>query len=152
MSKLDIVKIRTAMGATQEQFAKIIGVSRRTVAAYEAGSDIPESRLKLINMLVDNMKIQDIKDKSTIQLKEKSETNTIEEPNSEYISQEGNDDLVAKLHVEIEFLKDHIKTLKEFVIEKTKLSELYEKSNNDLRATISILEEQLKAFKNGSSE
>ena len=103
-------------------------------------------------MLVDNMKIQDIKDKSTIQLKEKSETNTIEEPNSEYISQEGNDDLVAKLHVEIEFLKDHIKTLKEFVIEKTKLSELYEKSNNDLRATISILEEQLKAFKNGSSE
>ena len=53
MTNIDIRLIRQKLGISQEELGKMIGVSRNTIANYEKGGVIPESKhdllLKLMN-------------------------------------------------------------------------------------------------------
>jgi transcriptional regulator with XRE-family HTH domain len=51
MSDLDFKSKRKALGFTQEQVAKALGVDRRTIIKYEQGFTIPDSKAKLMDFL-----------------------------------------------------------------------------------------------------
>lgn len=63
---IDIKKIRKSLGLTQEEFAKEIGVDRRTIINYEKGETIPDSKVKLIHFLIES------KNNSTLEVFEKT--------------------------------------------------------------------------------
>lgn len=119
MNNLDIVKIREEFGFTQQQFADFIGVDRRTVINWEKGRLIPESKVMLIEMLL-----------------EKKRNN-----NTKAVLDETSNSKID-LTREVEELKDHIKTLKNFLEEKSTISEFY-------KAEISKLKEEIEALKSG---
>lgn len=52
---MDVKELRSSLGLSQEQFAKKIGVSVRTVANWEAGKVIPASKMELLQGLQPNM-------------------------------------------------------------------------------------------------
>jgi len=52
---LDIKKIRKDLKLSQEEFAKLIGVTRQTIVNYENGGVIPESKIDFISQLLDKM-------------------------------------------------------------------------------------------------
>lgn len=52
MSDLDIKKIRKNLFLTQEEFAKLLGVTRNTVLNYERGKPIPESKSTILSKLL----------------------------------------------------------------------------------------------------
>jgi transcriptional regulator with XRE-family HTH domain len=118
MNKIDIFKIREELGLTQQKFADLIGVDRRTVINYEQGSKIPESKTKLLEMLLAEKR----KPKNNI-IQERIEIN--------------NTPTIDNLNREVLDLKDHIRTLKEFLEEKSKLSEMYKNENLSLREKLS---------------
>lgn len=119
MNSLDIVKIREEFGFTPTQFSEFIGVDRRTVVNWEKGRLIPESKVMLIEMLLEK--------------KRNNNKNSVLDENPEK---------KIDLTREVEELKDHIKTLKNFLDEKTIISELYK--NEILK-----LKEEIEVFKNG---
>jgi DNA-binding XRE family transcriptional regulator len=49
---LDIKKERTNRGMTQQQFAELLGVTRKTIVSYEAGGNIPETKIKMFTKLL----------------------------------------------------------------------------------------------------
>lgn len=51
MNDLDIRKVRENLGMTQEEIAKTLGVSARTIQNYEAGGVIPRSKHEIIRSL-----------------------------------------------------------------------------------------------------
>jgi len=116
MNGLDIIKIREEFGFTPTQFAKFIGIDRRTVVNWENGRLIPESKVLLIEMLLEK--------------KRNNKKNPILEENPE-----------KKLELirEISELKDHIKTLKSLVEEKTIVLELYRNENSKLKDELDAL-------------
>jgi len=128
MTDLDIIKIRMDLGKNQREFAEFLGVDRRTVINYEQGKKIPSSKIKLLKILLSNLRsnsgdnILEIKNNRVPQ---KSET--VAETNE-------------SLHREILDLKDHIKTLKDFLDEKNKLAEMYMNENKLLKEKIIKLE------------
>jgi transcriptional regulator with XRE-family HTH domain len=121
MNKIDIFKIRQDLGLTQQKFADLLGVDRRTIINYEQGSKIPESKTKLLELLLADRK--------------KPKTNVVEQPIS--IDNTFN---IDNLNREVLDLKDHIRTLKEFLEEKSKLSEMYKNENLSLRDKLSKYE------------
>lgn len=48
---MDLKQLRKASNLTQDALAKKLGVDRRTIINYEKGEFIPDSKIKLINML-----------------------------------------------------------------------------------------------------
>jgi len=118
MKALDIIKIRKKLKVTQDEFGKLLGVDKRTIINYEQGSTIPVSKVKLIELMISNGLLDPVEDNS-----KSKPTVKIEEP----VDNEQN------LLSEIEILKDHIKTLKDFLEEKNKLAEMYRNENNLLR-------------------
>lgn len=54
ISKIDIVNFRENHNISQSEFAKLIGVSLRTVQNYEAGGKIPESKNEILRKVFDN--------------------------------------------------------------------------------------------------
>ena len=52
MSDFDIKEIRTKLSVTQEELAKMLGVSVRTVQNWESGAKIPESKHAILRDLV----------------------------------------------------------------------------------------------------
>ena len=58
MNKLDIIKVRGKLGLNQEDFGKLIGVSKNTVYNYENGTKIPESKIPILEQFLKNNKIQ----------------------------------------------------------------------------------------------
>jgi len=52
MSNLDLKKRRKELGMTQEQLAKELGVNRRRIINYENGEVIPESKEKLLHIIL----------------------------------------------------------------------------------------------------
>ena len=52
MSDFDIKEIRTKLHVTQEELAKMLGVSVRTVQNWESGAKIPESKHAILRDLV----------------------------------------------------------------------------------------------------
>ena len=51
MSDIDVEKIRVKLGLTQEELAKKLGVSPRTVQNWEAGKTIPGSKHEMLRNL-----------------------------------------------------------------------------------------------------
>ena len=121
MNKIDIFKIRQDLGLTQQKFADLLGVDRRTVINYEQGSKIPDSKTKLLELLLADRK--------------KPKNNIIEER-----IEIDNTFSIDNLNREVLDLKDHIRTLKEFLEEKSKLSEMYKNENLSLRDKLSKYE------------
>lgn len=52
MNKLEILEIRNKLGLNQEDFGKLIGVSKNTVYNYENGSKIPESKIPILRQFL----------------------------------------------------------------------------------------------------
>lgn len=48
MNKLDVLDIRNKLGLNQEDFGKLIGVSKNTVYNYENGAKIPVSKIPIL--------------------------------------------------------------------------------------------------------
>ena len=115
MNNLDIVKIREEFGFTPTQFAEFIGIDRRTVINWEKGRKIPESKILLLEMLLD---------------KKRNDTKPVLD-----------ETLEAKIDLtrEVEELKDHIKTLKSFLDEKAIISEFYKNEILKLKEEIEAL-------------
>lgn len=58
MESKEFKSIRLRYRYTQQQFADLLGIgSGRTVANYEAGRNIPESVVKLLELMVETGKI-----------------------------------------------------------------------------------------------
>ncbi|WP_062057335.1 helix-turn-helix domain-containing protein [Aquimarina longa] len=49
---LDIKKEREKRGMTQEQFAELLGVNKKTIVNYESGGNIPETKLKMFTRVL----------------------------------------------------------------------------------------------------
>ncbi|WP_440881441.1 helix-turn-helix domain-containing protein [Tenacibaculum sp. C7A-26P2] len=54
MNASEIKKRRKELGLTQEQLAKKIGITKRTIINYEKGEFIPESKVKLLHSILSN--------------------------------------------------------------------------------------------------
>lgn len=124
MNDLDIIKIRKDLGKTQLEFAEFLGVDRRTVINYEQGKKIPSSKIKLLGILLSNVKgfPSEVKNATTQRLSDASLES------------------IESLRGEILDLKDHIKTLKDFLEEKNKLAEMYMNENKLLKERLVKLE------------
>jgi len=48
MNKLQVKKIRENLGLNQEDFGKLLGVSKNTILNYEKGGKIPESKIPIL--------------------------------------------------------------------------------------------------------
>jgi DNA-binding XRE family transcriptional regulator len=121
MNGLDVTKIRKDLKLTQEEFGKLIGVDKRTIINYEQGKVIPKTKASLLEMMLANGL---------------TNTTPVVHAKKEVVSVVNNSSLLD----DIEVLKDHIKTLKEFIVEKTKVAEMYLAENNLLKERIRILE------------
>lgn len=121
MNGLDVVKIRKNLNLTQVEFGKLIGVDKRTIVNYEQGKVIPKTKASLLDFMLANGMVN---------------TNSVTNVKKEAVTVVNNKDLID----EIESLKDHIKTLKDLIVEKTKLSEMYINENTLLKEKIRILE------------
>jgi transcriptional regulator with XRE-family HTH domain len=99
MNNLDVIRIRKDLKLTQLEFAQQLGIDRRTIINYEQGGKIPESKVKLINMVVDGYFPASMK------------------PSKEIVA-EKREVLQEDKMREISDLKDHISTLKQFLEEK----------------------------------
>jgi DNA-binding XRE family transcriptional regulator len=123
MNEIDIYNIRTGLGMTQIEFAELIGVDRRTIINYEQGKKIPSTKVKLLQFILDKevvASLPSIKELAAIKSGSNKETD------------------MENLRGEILDLKDHIKTLKEFIEEKNKLAEMYISENNSLKAKLAL--------------
>lgn len=123
MDRLLILKIRNNLGLTQEEFGNLIGVDRRTIINYEQGRKIPSSKIKQLELLLENG-MPNNKDIA-------SDKKTAMSSNVE----------LENLQREILYLNDHIKTLKDFLDEKTKITDMY-------TSEITLLRERIVFFKN----
>ncbi len=121
MNGLDVVKIRKNLNLTQVEFGKLIGVDKRTIVNYEQGKVIPKTKASLLDFMLANGMVN---------------PNSVTNVKKEAVTVVNNKDLID----EIESLKDHIKTLKDLIVEKTKLSEMYINENTLLKEKIRILE------------
>lgn len=126
MNDLDIIRIRKGLGMTQLEFAEFLGADRRTIINYEQGKKIPASRIKLLKVLLSNVNHKEVV----------TEPKDVRLPRTSDVSIETSE----SLHREISDLKDHIKTLKDFLEEKNKLAEMYMNENKFLKEKIRILE------------
>ena len=124
MNNLDIIKIRKDLGKTQLEFAEFLGVDRRTVINYEQGKKIPSSKIKLLGILLSNVKgfPGEVKNVTTQKITDASLES------------------IESLKGEILDLKDHIKTLKDFLEEKNKLAEMYMNENKMLKEKLVKIE------------
>ncbi|MGZ9676269.1 helix-turn-helix domain-containing protein [Flavobacterium sp. GNP001] len=124
MNGLDVAKIRKDLNLTQVEFGKLIGVDKRTVINYEQGKVIPKTKVTLLELMLANGLM-----KSASAINEKREV------------------IVAPINDSLdddrEVLKDYIKTLKDFLVEKTKIAEMYLNENNILKEKIKILESKI---------
>lgn len=118
MNSIDVKKIREEFDLTQQGFADFLGVDRRTVVNWEQGKNIPESKVKLLELLIEGRR------NGVASPLQKVETKTI--PSTD-------------LTREILELKDHIATLKNFLDEKSTISEFYKAENLKLKEEIEVL-------------
>lgn len=121
MNKIDVIKLRTMLGLTQQKFAERIGVNRRTVVNWEGGSKIPDSKIKLLESLL-----------------EEKRSVSMAIPNSEKIENITDSKSLDILNREILGLQDHIETLKGFLEEKNKTAEFLKNENTRLNEKIAL--------------
>ncbi len=77
-SVIYIKKIRSELGLTQAKLAEKLGVDRRTIINYEQGSVIPDSKLKMLELIIKDSK-------RNVKSETKSETNTLKEPEAIWV-------------------------------------------------------------------
>lgn len=53
MNELEIKDVRKKMGVSQERFAKVLGVTSRTIQNWESGGSIPNSKKEKIHEIID---------------------------------------------------------------------------------------------------
>ena len=123
MSNIDVKKIREELNLTQQAFANRLGIDRRTVVNWERGNKIPESKIKLFELLLEG------------------KNNIVNEGIVPVIKTENVILPSTDLTREIMELKDHIATLKNFLDEKSTISEFYKVENLKLK-------EEIEAMKN----
>lgn len=118
MNNIDILKIRKDLNMSQQAFAELLGVDRRTIINYEQGRSIPESKKKMLQMIVNN----------EIQISESAEI-TLE-------TQKENEKklllLIEELQKENEILNNNLKAMNERFTEKTIVADFYKKENERL--------------------
>lgn len=117
---MNIIKIRKELGLTQQKFADLIGVDRRTVINYEQGKKIPESKTKLLELLLENKR------------------NSLESKKTEGKDENTTSLKVENLNREVLDLKDHIKTLKDFLEEKNRMNEFYQAEIEKLKEELEV--------------
>lgn len=121
MNALDVKKIREELYLTQQKFAKEIGVDRRTIANWEQGKLIPESKIKLLKLI--------------------SLGNSAEMVSASPIEKnEAGNQTIDHLNREILELNDHIKTLKESIVDKNLIVDMYKNENTLLKEKLAILD------------
>lgn len=121
MNGLDIISIREEFKMTQQSFAELIGIDRKTIMNWEKGRIIPKSKIKLIEFFLKD-KRQNVVSISTIEKnEERSES-------------------IECLTREILGLKDHIKTLKQLIEDNNIITEMYKSVNTLLKEKLSIKE------------
>lgn len=129
MRDLDVFEIRRNLNLTQTEFGKLIGVDKRTVINYEQGKGIPAPMVAFLKtMLASGIGVNPI------------ETNQV--TNKKVTSRKAHtivEDKKEDMEKEIELLKDYIITLKKFLAEKTKVSDLYQTENDMLKEKIKTL-------------
>lgn len=118
MNSIDVKKIREELNLTQQAFADFLGIDRRTVVNWESGSKIPESKVKLLELLMEG--------KRTGLESTPPKIETRPTPSTD-------------LTREILELKDHIATLKNFLNEKSTISEFYKAEVLKLKDEIEVL-------------
>lgn len=79
MNKLELIEIRSKLQKTQEEFAKLAGVSIRTVQNWEAGATIPKSKHAFLRNLLINKEYNI-----------PTNTNVLNEPHEIYENNNGN--------------------------------------------------------------
>lgn len=57
MNELEIKDVRKKMGISQERFAKVLGVTSRTIQNWESGGSIPNSKKEKIHEIIDQAQI-----------------------------------------------------------------------------------------------
>jgi DNA-binding transcriptional regulator YiaG len=124
MNEIVILKLRNDLKLTQKEFGNLIGVDRRTVINYEQGRKIPISKTKQIEQLIEN----GIPKKQDVPMRKHTTSPT----NAQ----------MENLNREILDLKDHIKTLKDFLDEKNKLTDMYKIENTLLKERINLLNQK----------
>jgi DNA-binding transcriptional regulator YiaG len=112
MGSKEVKKIREEFNMTQQGFADFLGVDRRTVVNWEQGKKIPESKVKLFKLELEKRR-------------NLSTTNTI----IEKIENKTDSQSLDNLNREILVLNDHIKTLKDFLDDKTTMCDIYKNEN-----------------------
>ena len=116
MNGLEISAIREEFGMTQQNFADLIGINRKTVMNWEKGMLIPDSKLKLLGYIINEKRVND-NNKNLVVTTESSEL----------------------LESKIEGLNDHIKTLKGLIEEKTIILDMYKAENLRLKEELELL-------------
>jgi DNA-binding XRE family transcriptional regulator len=124
MKGIDILKMRQNLDMTQEEFGKLLGVTRKTIINWEQGGGITATTIARIErMLAEGIGDKPINKISLIPRKSEVNVETYE-----------------NLRQEILDLKDHIKTLKELIDEKNKIAEMHKIENSSLKQRIEDLE------------
>lgn len=124
MNSVEVKKIREDMGLNQEEFAAKIGVDRRTIINWEKGKKIPETKVKRLNLLLDEKKSVSTAITTLEKIDNKTDSQSLD-----------------NLSREILDLKDHIKTLKDFLNEKSKLADIYIIQNTLLKEKLARYED-----------
>lgn len=120
MNDLDIKKVRLELDLTHRELAEQLGVDRRTIVNYEQGRLVPESKKKLIELLLKAKRSETISESSI----------KIENNYKEQLDNSNRENLE---------LKDHIKTLKNFIKEKTIGADFLKAENIRLKEEIERL-------------
>lgn len=103
MNAKEIKEIRKSLNLSQEEFAKLIGVSKNTVYNYENGSKIPESKITILNK---------IKTKEHISVNESTTTYETGHDKKIHIAEEKIKILEEKLELNKNFTEGEIQEIK----------------------------------------
>ena len=121
MDASNVKKFREELGLSQQKFADQIGVDRRTVVNWEKGNKIPDSKIKLFKLLSINNKSEMVSESPIEKFEDKSQT-------------------VVFLNREIVGLNDHIKSLKESIVDKILIADMYKSENTLLKEKLAGLD------------
>jgi len=121
MDASNVKKFREELGLSQQKFADQIGVDRRTVVNWEKGNKIPDSKIKLFKLMSINNKSEMVSESPIEKFEDKSQT-------------------VVFLNREIVGLNDHIKSLKESIVDKILIADMYKSENTLLKEKLAGLD------------
>lgn len=121
MDTFEVKKIREELGLSRQNFANKIGVDRRTVANWEQGKLIPESKIKLLKLISLGNSAEMVSASPTEKNEARNQT-------------------IDHLNREILQLNDHIKSLKESIVDKNLIVDMYKNENTLLKEKLAILD------------